>query len=110
MKFDINQYKGKYVMCCKTYEEAECFCEFLDSIGRKWRNGKSYASTNFFDRNGGGEICYEFNAGYYATPRFYRNDGYHVLDFSDFEWSIDLEVSDDDKKFLNEFFAEFCTE
>lgn len=34
MRFNIEDYKGKYVMHCKTEEEAEDFCIYLDSIGR----------------------------------------------------------------------------
>jgi hypothetical protein len=33
MMFNIDDYKGKYVMHCKTEEEAEVFCRYLVSIG-----------------------------------------------------------------------------
>ena len=39
MKFNIDNYKGKYVMHCKTEEEAKIFCKYLHSIGRMWNNG-----------------------------------------------------------------------
>ena len=42
MKFDINDYKGKYTMHCKTEEEAKDFCEYLHSVGRRWRTDQPY--------------------------------------------------------------------
>lgn len=42
MIFDINNYKGKYVMHCKTSEEAQDFCNYLHNIGKKWQTGESY--------------------------------------------------------------------
>lgn len=42
MRFDITQYKGKYVMHCKTREDAQTFLEFLANLGRTWCDGASY--------------------------------------------------------------------
>ena len=41
MRFNIEDYKGNYVMHCKTEEEAEIFCKYLHSIGRTWSTGVS---------------------------------------------------------------------
>ena len=50
MNFNIENYKGKYVMHCKTGKEAKIFCNYLDSIGRTWSSGNSYFSENYWDR------------------------------------------------------------
>lgn len=42
MKFNIDDYKGKYAMHCKTEEEARDFCNYLHSIGRVWNSGGDY--------------------------------------------------------------------
>ena len=47
MKFNIEDYKGKYAMHCKTEEEAKDFCAYLGGIGRKWCDGGSYDRTNY---------------------------------------------------------------
>lgn len=63
MKFDINNYKGKYVMHCKTEEEKKDFCDYLHSVGRKWKDGRSYSRiTCIF-----GNECYFFNEGTIGT-------------------------------------------
>ena len=41
MRFNIEDYKGKYAMHCKTEEAAKDFCNYLDSLGRKWCNNKN---------------------------------------------------------------------
>lgn len=40
MRFDANDYKGRYAMHCATEKEANIFLEYLDSIGRKWSSSK----------------------------------------------------------------------
>lgn len=45
MTFNLNDYKGEYVMRCKTKEEAESFCRFLHQNGRKWSSGDSYLES-----------------------------------------------------------------
>lgn len=85
MKFDIRDYKGRCVMHCKTEDEAKVFCRYLNSIGRKWRNGISYLCENewsFYTD----QTCYEFNNDAYADKCYYLKYGYTILEFSDFEW------------------------
>ena len=48
MKFNIDDYKGKFAMHCKTKEEAEDFCRYLDSIGCKWKNGNRYLNCTYW--------------------------------------------------------------
>lgn len=86
MRFNIEDYKGKYVMHCKTEEEAEIFCEYLHSIGRTWGNGDSYKDDNN-DRiyaMYGAETCFEFNIGRYGSKQYFEEEGYTILEMKDF--------------------------
>jgi hypothetical protein len=83
MKFNIDDYKGKYVMHCKTDEEADNFLNYLDSIGKKWCSGRSYLSNNCWN-------CYTINTVYNFNNDSYCNIdqakryGYKILEWSDF--------------------------
>lgn len=92
-RFDINDYKGNYAMHCKTEEEAREFCNYLHGIGSKWRDGNSYANyTSHFVYEG--NTAYAFNKGEYCSVRFYRSNGYTILNFSDFDWSKEFTKAD----------------
>ena len=83
MKFNIEDYKGNYVMHCKTEEEVKDFCGYLDNIGRKWHGGDS--SVEFTEWNEYEEkTCYDFNDGYYAPISYYIINNYKILEWSDF--------------------------
>ena len=82
MKFDINDYKGKYVMHCKTEKEANDFCTYLDSIGKKWCSGDRYIDFNNYD-------YYQKNTVYYFNENLYGkiepvNADYTILEWEDF--------------------------
>lgn len=95
MKFDINNYTDKYyAMHCKTEEEAKEFCNYLHSIGRKWSGGQSYAKITYYTDNYKGKIAYAFNQGEFCTKGYYANEGYTVLEFSDFDWSREFTKAD----------------
>lgn len=83
MNFNIEDYKGKYVMHCKTEEEAKVFCAYLDSIGRTWDTGDSYLSTNYW-RTYKKSMCYNFNAGIYCDKEYYKKEKYIILEMEDF--------------------------
>ena len=83
MKFDINNYKGKYVMHCKTEEEAQNFCDYLHSVGREWRCGDSYKSRTCYSWYQE-ETAYNFNDGGYCDVQHYRNEDYTILEWEDF--------------------------
>lgn len=83
MNFDIEDYKGKYVMHCKTEKEAEIFCTYLDSIGRTWPTGESYLSTSYWHVYKE-LMCYNFNAGFYSDKKYYKENGYTILEMEDF--------------------------
>lgn len=81
MKFDVNKYKGKYVMHCKTEEEAKDFCNYLHSVGRKWRTDRSYHIIyNYVDEN----TVYYFNEGTYSDVVCAKAEGYTILEWEDF--------------------------
>ena len=83
MKFNINDYKGKYVMHCKTKGEAKNFCAYLDSVGRKWCTGDRYTDNNRYD-------CYRENTVYYFNKDTYcdiseaRERNYTILEWKNF--------------------------
>lgn len=83
MKFNIDDYKGKYVMHCKTKEEAKDFCNYLHSIGKRWCDSTSYLDyTEWNNRKEG--TCYNFNVGCCCDLDFYRSKNYTILEWSDF--------------------------
>lgn len=80
-KFNIEDYTGKYVMHCKTEEEAKDFCRVLHEAGRKWDGGGSYLQTTNWHDN---LMCYNFNTGLYSDIPFYLRHGFTILEWSDF--------------------------
>ena len=93
MKFNINNYKGRYVMHCKTDDEARKFCDYLHSIGKMWNINIPYKyHTNW--RNNTIKTCYNFNEGLYNTIDHYISIGYTILEFSDFNWSTEFTKAD----------------
>ena len=83
MKFNIDNYTGKYVMRCKTEEESKDFCDYLHSIGKTWRSGTLYPSLPVWDIYKR-DTCYDFNAGESSFKDYYENKGYTILEWSDF--------------------------
>lgn len=83
MKFNIDDYKGKYAMHCKTEEEARDFCEYLHNVGRKWRSGDNYKENVEYSgyKN---KTAYSFNEGSFADSNWYQERGYTILEWSDF--------------------------
>ena len=83
MKFDINDYKGKYAMHCKTEEEAKEFCDYLHNIGKTWHDGDSYQSNTLWYVSKK-HTCYEFNDGYRGSVMNYIDRNFTILEWSDF--------------------------
>ena len=82
-KFNINEYKGNFVMHCKTEEEARDFCNFLHSVGRKWISGDSYVDeTNYVWHQT--NTAYYFNQGQYGNLQIAMQDNYTILKWSDY--------------------------
>ena len=93
MKFNINNYKGKYVMHCKTKEEAREFCNYLHSIGRKWNNGEFYINQSCYYTYRE-DTVYFFNDDAFDDVEYAREKGYTILEFSDFDWSREFTKAD----------------
>ena len=83
MKFNINDYKGKYVMHCKTEKEAIDFCKYLHSIGKRWNNVKSYLNTTEWDIYGT-DTVYLFNSDLVSYTQYAKRQNYTILEWSDF--------------------------
>lgn len=85
-KFNIDDFSNDtYVMHCNTEEKAEVFLKYLDSIGRKWRNGVSYLAVNEWDVYGDYTVYY-FNIGMYGSCDSV-NPSPIILEFDAFDWS-----------------------
>ena len=82
-KFNINDYKGKYVMRCKTEEEALDFCNYLHSIGKEWCDSKEYINCTNWETYMQ-DTCYNFNEGCYGRVIFYLTKNYTILEWEDF--------------------------
>lgn len=81
--FDINKYKGKYVMHTVTKEQYDEFCAYLDSVGKRFMNGGSYAdTTDYYDCRE--DTCINFNIGGYSDVEYYKTNGYTILEMEDF--------------------------
>lgn len=83
MNFNIENYKGKYVMHCKTERESKDFCNYLHSIGRTWRSGVTYSSLSYWDIYKH-STCYDFNEGESSYKDYYKNKGFIILEWEDF--------------------------
>lgn len=83
MTFNLNDYKGKYAMHCKTREEAESFCRFLHQNGRKWCDEDSYLEDDSWDVYERGTV-YWFNDGSFCDMEYARHLNYGILEWSDF--------------------------
>ena len=85
-KFKLEDYRGDYAMHCKTREEAEIFCNYLANHNRYWRGGSSYfchAQWSYYKDT----TAYAFNRGQFSPCDYYEDNGYKILEFSDFDWS-----------------------
>ena len=82
MKFIFEDYQGKYVMWCKTEEEAKDFCRVMHESGRKWKSGKSYKINNWILYKE--HMCYAFNDNMFISKDDAIDDGYKILEWEDF--------------------------
>ena len=83
MKFDFKNYKGSYVMHCKTLKEAEEFCELMHESGRVWCSNNSYVHNEQWEIHKE-ETCYNFNEGSFADVQCYEGMNYKIIEWSDF--------------------------
>lgn len=88
-RFNIEDYKDKYVMHCDTKEKANAFCKYLYSVGRKWTSDCSYLEKNEWNKYEK-DTCYNFNYGTFCDYNSYCID-YTILEFNNFDWSEEEE-------------------
>lgn len=81
--FNLNDYKGDYVMHCQTEDEADSFLEVLHNAGRKWCDGVSYMEHNNYSKYKH-HTAYCFNVGQFGDVTHPTLKGYTVLEWSDF--------------------------
>ena len=83
MRFDISNYKGKYVMHCKTEEEAVSFCEHLNNIGKRTCWCDKYNGNSLWNRYGD-KLTINFNEGFQSNIDYYHKNNYTILEWEDF--------------------------
>lgn len=85
MRFNIDDYHGDYAMHCPEEWQAEVFTNYLDSLGKSWRDGSTYVNNSLWYEYEE-EQCYAFNRNQYESVSWYKGTGYIILEFSDFDW------------------------
>lgn len=85
--FDIKKYKGTYVMHTVTKEQYDEFCAYLESIGKRWASGKSFAEEYNYDAYKE-DTCINFGCDTmsvgFCDVEFYKNNTYTILEMEDF--------------------------
>lgn len=83
-KFKFEDYQGKYVMWCKTEEEAKKFGKIMNIYKKDIFWVYNICWTKYK-----GDTCYDFNQFTFCLKNFYEDNNYTILNFSDFDWSED---------------------
>ena len=86
MKFNLDDYKGKYAMWCPTEKEAKSFCKFLDDNNRAWISGDKYPTDNHWSVYED-QTCYFFNEGTYVYYTYAQQAEFIILRWNNFEES-----------------------
>ncbi len=96
--FDIENYKGEYVMHCETEKEVNEFNKYLANTGRTWFTGDSYLTSDPYKIHKiyKSDICYEFNNNKAGGFDYYEINNYKILKFKDFTFEIKVK---EDKPF-----------
>lgn len=81
MKFNIDDYKGKYAMHCKTEEEAKDFCNYMHSVGgSNWAAFSTYTGYHIHRSH----TTYNLSLGLYGHIDSFIRTGYTILEWEDF--------------------------
>ena len=110
-KFNLSDYDDTVLMHCSTKEEAEIFCDFLDSSGLTWITGKSYVERNNYESYRE-NTCYRFKRGSFGNLYIFSVEGFgrhnisKILEFSDFYWEND--ETEESVESLNSFLSEYA--
>lgn len=67
-------------------EQAKELCKRFDTLGRKWRSGKSYLENNYW-KIYKGKTCYCPHNRTYGDTEFYKNSEYEIIKIK----NVDLE-------------------
>ena len=84
-EFNWSEFKDKnniIAVHCKTEEEAKDFCKQMHEHGMKWLDRDSYLDCIEFNKYKDA-TCYS-NAGGYSICRFYKENGFTILEWSDY--------------------------
>lgn len=83
--FNIENYPGNYVMHCKTREEVESFCKYLNSRGFRTCTCSPYRANYLWDMYGE-TAAFSFNKGCYCEVEYYRksSENFTILEWEDF--------------------------
>lgn len=84
-EFKIENYRGPYVMHCRTLGEARIFCKFTEKNKYTCLPKGEATSDVAWDRYQE-KACFDFNNSRFCSKDFYEKYGYTVLDFEDFDW------------------------
>lgn len=77
MKFDINNYLGKFVMHCKTEEEAKDFIEYMKNFCKPYQ-------VTLRPWYMCGDNVYYFKTDTWSSKEYAIKTGYRILEWSDF--------------------------
>lgn len=103
MKFNYDEYPGKYAMSCETEEECQIFLKYLHNIGKSWCTGKSYLDWSAFEQYGS-KVCYLFNLDKVGAIDDVLRLSYTILYFDEFEWDdYKTNYTPEDNHILDEF-------
>lgn len=84
-EFNWSEFKDKnniIAVHCKTEAEAKDFCKQMHEHGMKWLDRDSYLDCIAFNKYKDA-TCYS-NAGGYSRYRFYKENGFTILEWSDY--------------------------
>lgn len=97
--FNFDDCKGRYVMHCKNFKEANDFCQVMDKAGKVWCNGDKYIENIKYDEYMSNTVYY-FNEGKYGTLPLVDRKHNIILEWSDFMHSnfISIEIDPTDPK------------
>lgn len=85
-KFRLEDHLVRYVMHCDTEENAKIFCRYLHEKGHDWIDGSLYISDTHYSLDKE-KTCYEFESGLHGNLDDYKEMGFVILEFEDFDWS-----------------------
>lgn len=88
--FNINDYRYKTVMHCKTVKEIKTLLDYLEVVGHQWcvsySKKTAYAIAHEVYSKYRENTCINFKIGSFAYVDFYEREGYTILEFDDFDW------------------------